>query len=169
MVLQRARITNALTTRQGRAAYANAAHRVGRERQGWAPLPCLDKPLTQLRALAGCWKQIKGTGAPVRRAGAARYGPALAQLHPTVVFRPGSARALLGPAGGLGDDEVDVAVFRFTLGIPGFEDRLAPRVVGLVGASLLALNHALAVQPIPAAQVSGNVLAVSPFPTYRHT
>jgi hypothetical protein len=56
--------------------------------------------------------------------------------------------------GGLGDEEgVDVAVFRFTLGIPGFEDRLIPRVVGAVGAALLALNHVLGAQPAPAAQV----------------
>lgn len=38
-----------------------------------------------------------------------------------------------------GDDEF--AVFRFTLGIPGFDDQDIPRVVGLLGASLLVLNH----------------------------
>ena len=40
---------------------------------------------------------------------------------------------------------MDVAVFRFTLGIPGFEDRLIPRVVAGVGATLLGLNHILSI------------------------
>ena len=43
--------------------------------------------------------------------------------------------------GGLGDDEMDVAVFRFTLGIPGFEDRFIPGVVAGLGAALLGINH----------------------------
>jgi hypothetical protein len=65
--------------------------------------------------------------------------------------------------GGLGDEEgVDVAVFRFTLGIPGFEDRLIPRVVGAVGAALLALNHILGAQPAPAAQVRHVLHAPAP-------
>ena len=34
-------------------------------------------------------------------------------------------------------------MFRFTLGIPGFEDEDIPRVVGLVGAALLVANHVL--------------------------
>eukprot|EP01024_Parvocaulis_polyphysoides_P030046 TRINITY_DN27311_c0_g1_i2.p1 TRINITY_DN27311_c0_g1~~TRINITY_DN27311_c0_g1_i2.p1 ORF type:complete len:294 (+),score=36.05 TRINITY_DN27311_c0_g1_i2:1406-2287(+) len=42
---------------------------------------------------------------------------------------------------GLGDEDVDVAVFRFTLGIPGFEDRLIPRVIGSIGIILLTINH----------------------------
>lgn len=56
-------------------------------------------------------------------------------------------------AGGLGDEDVDVAVFRFTLGIPGFEDRMIPRVVGLAIGGLLLLNHVLGAQPTPEAQV----------------
>jgi hypothetical protein len=40
---------------------------------------------------------------------------------------------------------MDVAVFRFTLGIPGFEDRLIPRVVAGIGAALLAVNHILSI------------------------
>ncbi len=44
--------------------------------------------------------------------------------------------------GGLGD-EIDMAVFRFTLGIPGFNDSLIPRVVGVLAAALLVLNHFL--------------------------
>lgn len=46
-----------------------------------------------------------------------------------------------------------MAVFRFTLGIPGFEDRFIPRVVGAAGAALLVVNHVLGAQPAPAAQV----------------
>ncbi len=48
---------------------------------------------------------------------------------------------------------MDVAVFRFTLGIPGFEDRLIPRVVGVIGLVLLGVNHILGAQPPPDAQV----------------
>lgn len=55
--------------------------------------------------------------------------------------------------GGLGDDEVDVAVFRFTLGIPGFDDSNIPRVIGTVVAALVAVNHVLGAQPAPPAQV----------------
>lgn len=40
-----------------------------------------------------------------------------------------------------GQDDVDFAVFRFTLGIPGFDDDLIPRVVGVLGAVLLTANH----------------------------
>jgi len=57
-------------------------------------------------------------------------------------------------AGGLGDnDEVDVAVFRFTLGIPGFDDSNIPRVVGLTTAGLAVLNH-LVVGNVSSAQAS---------------
>lgn len=44
-------------------------------------------------------------------------------------------------------------MFRFTLGIPGFDDRLVPRVVGGLAAAALALNHLLSGQPVPDAQV----------------
>mmetsp|Transcript_5952 Transcript_5952/g.17036 ORF Transcript_5952/g.17036 Transcript_5952/m.17036 type:complete len:345 (+) Transcript_5952:52-1086(+) len=40
-----------------------------------------------------------------------------------------------------GQDDLDFAVFRFTLGIPGFDDDLIPRVVGVLGAVLLTANH----------------------------
>lgn len=57
-------------------------------------------------------------------------------------------------AGGPAEPEdADVAVFRFTLGIPGFEDRLVPRVVGALGAALLGANHVLGPSVVPAAQV----------------
>jgi hypothetical protein len=59
-----------------------------------------------------------------------------------------------GGGGGLDDgEELDVAVFRFTLGIPGFDDRLIPRFVGGAAAALLAVNHILSAQPVPEAQV----------------
>jgi hypothetical protein len=41
------------------------------------------------------------------------------------------------------EGELELAVFRFTLGIPGFDDALIPRVVSVVGLSLLLLNHVL--------------------------
>lgn len=40
-----------------------------------------------------------------------------------------------------GAEDADIAVFRFTLGIPGFDDALIPRVVGVLGAALLIANH----------------------------
>lgn len=55
--------------------------------------------------------------------------------------------------GGLGDESVDVAIFRFTLGIPGFDDDLVPRVVGFLCAALLAGNHWLGGSDPSAAQV----------------
>lgn len=45
------------------------------------------------------------------------------------------------------DSDVELAVFRFTLGIPGFDDSLIPRVAGIVGIALLLLNHALSGSP----------------------
>jgi hypothetical protein len=53
----------------------------------------------------------------------------------------------------LGDEELDVAVFRFTLGIPGFDDSNIPRVVGAAVAALVAINHVLGADPAPPAQV----------------
>ena len=38
-------------------------------------------------------------------------------------------------------EDVDIQVFRFTLGIPGFDDSNIPRVVGCLGALLLVINH----------------------------
>ena len=40
-----------------------------------------------------------------------------------------------------GVEDADIAVFRFTLGIPGFNDALLPRLVGILGAALLMANH----------------------------
>ena len=64
-----------------------------------------------------------------------------------------------GGGGGLGDgDELDVAVFRFTLGIPGFDDRLVPRVVGIAAGAALAANRLLGAQPVPDAQARAELL-----------
>ena len=51
------------------------------------------------------------------------------------------------------DGELELAVFRFTLGIPGFDDAYIPRVAGAGGLLLLALNHFLSPGPPPDAQV----------------
>ena len=51
------------------------------------------------------------------------------------------------------DGDADFAVFRFTLGIPGFDDDLIPRVVGCLGAVLLVANHIAAGSYTTAAQV----------------
>ena len=50
-------------------------------------------------------------------------------------------------------DDIEVAVFRFTLGIPGFDDALIPRVVGILTGFLMVLNHALSPQPVSDPQI----------------
>ena len=57
----------------------------------------------------------------------------------------GTARASGG--GGRGGGDVELAVFRFTLGIPGFDDALIPRVVGVLGSLLILLNHYYTPEP----------------------
>lgn len=74
----------------------------------------------------------------------AEHRPANAIAHsPSIRHRRITARA----------QEVDVQVFRFTLGIPGFDDAYIPRVVGFVGGALLTVNHVLSESPVSAAQV----------------
>ena len=51
------------------------------------------------------------------------------------------------------DPGTDLAVFQFTLGIPGFDDALVPRIVGAAVIVLLVINHLAASNPAPA-QVS---------------
>ncbi|KAL6761631.1 protein required for cyt b6 assembly [Haematococcus lacustris] len=90
--------------------------------------------------------------AALLRARGARCWQHSASLHRT--HRSPSVAVRAQPGGQLGDEEgLDVAVFRFTLGIKGFEDRFIPRVVGAVAAALMALNHLLGAQPAAAAQV----------------
>ena len=50
-----------------------------------------------------------------------------------------------------------MAVFRFTLGIPGFDDALIPRAVGALGAAALVANHVLGAGSPSAAQARGSV------------
>lgn len=49
--------------------------------------------------------------------------------------------------------DMDVQVFRFTLGIPGFDDAYIPRVVGVIGGAMLTVNHIMSASPVPDAQV----------------
>ena len=60
------------------------------------------------------------------------------------------------------DGDADFAVFRFTLGIPGFDDDLIPRVVGCLGAVLLVANHIAAGPYTTAAQVTACMPAQLP-------
>ena len=63
---------------------------------------------------------------------------------PTARPRRAPARLTI-PRAAQQDD--DFAVFRFTLGIPGFDDEDIPRVVGIVGAALLVVNHLASSNP----------------------
>ncbi|KAK3237407.1 hypothetical protein CYMTET_52517 [Cymbomonas tetramitiformis] len=47
------------------------------------------------------------------------------------------------------EGDMELAVFRFTLGIPGLDDEQIPRIVGFIGGILLLVNRA--VVDIPAA------------------
>ena len=55
-------------------------------------------------------------------------------------------------------------MFRFTLGIPGFDDQDIPRVIGLLGTSLLVVNHLSGASPSEAqtrTELIGGVLAAA--------
>ena len=61
-------------------------------------------------------------------------------------------------------DDDEFAVFRFTLGIPGFDDQDIPRVIGLLGTSLLVENHLSGASPSEAqarTELIGGVLAAA--------
>lgn len=47
-------------------------------------------------------------------------------------------------------------MFRFTLGIPGFDDSNIPRVIGAAVAAMVAINHVLGGDPAPPAQVAAS-------------
>lgn len=79
-------------------------------------------------------------------------------VRPTYLPRRHHQRSIRAAAG---DDDIEVAVFRFTLGIPGFDDSLIPRVVGIIGASLMLINHALSPQPVPLPQTRIEVLGAA--------
>ena len=58
-------------------------------------------------------------------------------------------------------EEPELAVFRFTLGIPGFDDSLIPRIIGASSLLLLLANSVLSNSPYTTSQVS-LYLCVSP-------
>lgn len=92
-------------------------------------------------------------------------------LHPSPSYRilksgfitlqPNVRHHLCAPPAAAGDDDMELAVFRFTLGIPGFDDALIPRVVGILGGALLLLNHIMSVQPVSGAQTRVEVLGAA--------
>lgn len=65
------------------------------------------------------------------------------------IQQPGPHRARVAARA----QELDVQVFRFTLGIPGFDDANIPRVVGIIGGVLLTANHLMSASPVSDAQV----------------
>ena len=56
------------------------------------------------------------------------------------------------------DAEVELAVFRFTLGIPGFDDTYIPRVIGSLGILVLFANHFLGSTLVSDTQVRSCIL-----------
>ncbi|KAG2422693.1 hypothetical protein HXX76_015857 [Chlamydomonas incerta] len=104
-------------------------------------------------------KRLLGSGlCPLQQRGLRQAAP----CKPPVVSRRKTTQvhAETQRRGGLGDDDIDVAVFRFTLGIPGFDDRFIPRVVGFAIGALLVVNHVLGAEPTPEAQVRSEWLGV---------
>ncbi|KAH7352843.1 hypothetical protein KP509_19G066300 [Ceratopteris richardii] len=55
---------------------------------------------------------------------------------------------------------VDVSVFRFTLGIPGFNDSDLPRVLGIAFGAILVLNHFLTGDYVTAAQWRSEIIGL---------
>lgn len=64
-----------------------------------------------------------------------------------------TARAERPDGAGRSPDPVDISVFRFTLGIPGFDDSDLPVVLGIVFGGLLLLNHFFSLNSLTAAQL----------------
>ncbi|KAG6549458.1 hypothetical protein Mapa_008993 [Marchantia paleacea] len=61
---------------------------------------------------------------------------------------------------GAGDGDLDISVFRFTLGIPGFDDSDLPRVLGISFGGLLVLNHAFSLSSMTAAQLRSEAVGL---------
>ncbi|KAL2614180.1 hypothetical protein R1flu_025872 [Riccia fluitans] len=57
-------------------------------------------------------------------------------------------------------DNVDIQVFRFTLGIPGFDDSDLPRMVGILFGGLIILNHALSLSSVTPALVRSEAVGL---------
>ncbi|KAK9866351.1 hypothetical protein WJX84_000970 [Apatococcus fuscideae] len=78
------------------------------------------------------------------------------RLHPTQATKDSGPMATPDPG-------TDLAVFQFTLGIPGFDDALIPRIIGCAVNVLLVANHLAASNPAPAqwrTEVVGAVLGL---------
>ncbi len=58
------------------------------------------------------------------------------------------------------DSELELTVFRFTLGIPGFDDTFIPRVVGSFGILILIANHLLGPDTVSETQVDCPLLCL---------
>lgn len=56
--------------------------------------------------------------------------------------------------------EIDLSVFRFTLGIPGFDESNLPRVIGIVCGLLLGLNHILSQNSATPAQLRSEAVGL---------
>eukprot|EP00890_Picochlorum_soloecismus_P006415 jgi/Picsp_1/6775/NSC_04115-R1_protein len=111
----------------------------------------------------------------VRQCGALRANNGLVGRHPSVAGFCGLVRArdrhgsrdrspsyqntILSSRSSNGD-EVELAVFRFTLGIPGFDDALIPRVVGILVGMLLVVNRALSAEYVSDSQVLTEILGM---------
>ncbi|GBG66298.1 hypothetical protein CBR_g58789 [Chara braunii] len=77
------------------------------------------------------------------------------------------AKARGGVGDGFGEEgtgvdryDLEVSVFRFTLGLPWLEDRLLPRVVGIMLGFLIGVNHAVSPPPLTAPQLRTEVLGL---------
>ncbi|CAM6106967.1 unnamed protein product [Calypogeia fissa] len=66
-----------------------------------------------------------------------------------------------GPDGGGNSPEsVDISVFRFTLGIPGFDDSDLPRVLGILFGGLLIANHFSSLNSLTGAQLRSEAVGL---------
>ncbi|KAG0590333.1 hypothetical protein KC19_1G090900 [Ceratodon purpureus] len=92
----------------------------------------------------------------------ARPGQRIVGARPGLKGWQASQRVAVARAGNdePGGAEVDVSVFRFTLGIPGFDDADLPRLVGVFFGSLLLINHAVSIESMTNAQLTSEVLGL---------
>jgi hypothetical protein len=121
--------------------------------------PRAQQQLVSLRSFAAAPPSLRHKTASARQrttaAAGAQHDYALSQTaskHEQIRAQSGKRHRVMATAGQDGD--ADFAVFRFTLGIPGFDDDLIPRVVGCLGAVLLVANHIAAGSYTTPAQVT---------------
>ena len=139
-------------------------HRIGQKAGGFPPFS-FDGCATSASALSTLGTALShkemnaasaGTGAALTRVTPAklfRAQPAGGRGRAAGPKRRGVSGARAAPTVVAAQQEDEFAIFRFTLGIPGFEDDDIPRVVGFLGASLLVVNHLASSNPSDA-QVS---------------